>query len=316
MQTIITNQNAPVADSQFAKRMARRVKFYKRIGLFGSLPEDMEVTRATDPDTVWQAWSLVHDCYVDCEYILPSPTGVRVRGFEAMPEMATFVVRHGRRVVAVMSVVGDTDPLGLPSDKVYGDAIDSLRNQKRNVCEITNLAVDPEYRNQPVFSELTQAAFAHARCMGYDDMFISISPDHIPFFGEVLCFDPFGGKRVYDHLTEDVVVGMRLNISEALERASQIDQLLGDKAFLADFYFNRNQYVQVVRRWAVRAVQLFNDPEKLRQLFVDRACLELMLSRRTLAAVAKRWRPEVFSQVFPNFGQYVADTSADTSRVA
>jgi ribosomal protein S18 acetylase RimI-like enzyme len=280
-----------------AKRMARRVRFYRRVGLFGNLPEPMWVERALDPETLWEAWCLVHDCYVDCEYIVPDPTGARVRSFEAMPEMANFVVKDAGRVVAVMSVIGDTDQLGLPSDKVYGDAIDQLRQRGRRVCEITNLAVHPDYRNQPVFSELTQAAFAHARCLSYDDMFISISPDHVPFFGEVLCFDPCGGKRVYDRQTEDVVVGMRLDIRAALDRAAEIDVLLADKAFLQAFYFTENPFVSKVHRWAIRALQLFNNPAALGELYVRRAGLFERIGRDEHAAVAARWRPEVYRQV-------------------
>ena len=184
------------APSAKAKRLIRRVKFFKRAGLFSEKAHRFTVSRAIGLEDHWQAYRLVHECYVQRGYIKPCVGGARVRCFEAIPEMATFVAKVDGEVIAVTSVLMDSPELGLPSDRAFGGEIDELRQADRRVCEITNLAVHPDYRNTGVFSELTRCCLAHSMAVGYDDLFVSISPEHARFFKEVLLFKPWGSKRL------------------------------------------------------------------------------------------------------------------------
>ena len=287
---------APAASSK-ADRMIRRVAFFRRMGLFDNKADGFVVERAIGLEDYWQAYSLVHDCYVQRGYIEPCRDGARIRLFEAIPEMATFVAKVDDSVVAVTSVLMDSPELGLPSDKAFGPEIDKLRRAGRRVCEITNLAVHPDHRCRNVFSELTRCCLAHAMAIGYDDMFIAISPEHARFFKEVLLFEPWGDKRDYSDTVEDVVVGMKLDLRTVKARTMETDVILGQEAFLQDFYFVRNKFHECVRRWAVRAVGTFKDIELLRELFVTRTDLFSRLSFKEAAAIQSRWGEDTFRKV-------------------
>jgi ribosomal protein S18 acetylase RimI-like enzyme len=285
------------ASSSKADRMIRRVAFFRRAGLFGNEADGFAVSRALGLEDHWQAYTLVHDCYVQRGYMAPCRGGARIRSFEAIPEMATFVAKVDDRVVAVTSVLMDSPELGLPSGKAFGAEIGELRQAGRRVCEITNLAVHPDWRCRNVFSELTRCCLAHAIGIGYDDMFIAISPEHARFFKEVLLFEPWGDKRDYSDTVKDVVAGMRLDLRTVKARAMETDVILGREAFLHDFYFARNAFHNCVRRWAIRAAGIFCDAGLLRELFVVRSGLFSRLTRKESAAIQARWGDGIYRQV-------------------
>jgi ribosomal protein S18 acetylase RimI-like enzyme len=294
---------APAASSSKADRMIRRVAFFRRMGLFGSKADGFVVERALGLEDYWQAYSLVHDCYVQRGYIEPCQGGARIRSFEAIPEMATFVAKVDDRVVAVTSVLMDSPELGLPSDKAFGPEIDKLRRDGRRVCEITNLAVHPDHRCRNVFSELTRCCLAHAMAIGYDDMFIAVSPEHARFFKEVFLFEPWGDRRDYSDTVEDIVVGMRMDLRTFKARAIEMDGILGKEAFLHDFYFARNTFHNCVQRWAIRAAGIFSDARGLHELFVVRGGLFSRLTRKEAAAIQVRWGDGIYYQVVGRDGE-------------
>ncbi|KPK49027.1 MAG: hypothetical protein AMK72_05570, partial [Planctomycetes bacterium SM23_25] len=117
--------------SSVTDRFAKKVALLKRLGLFDADDRSVVVRRAIVRDDLARAYRLVHDVFVDKGYIDPGPNGIRIRLFEALPEMATFVAEVDRRIVAVMSIVPDSEDLGLPSDKAFSQELDGLRSAGR-----------------------------------------------------------------------------------------------------------------------------------------------------------------------------------------
>ena len=297
-----------------ARRMIRRAAFFRRAGLFGGEQTSFVVTRALRLEEFAEAYSLVHDCYVERGYIERNEGGIRVRPFEAMSEMATFVAKAEGKVIAVTSVLMDSPELALPSDKAFEGELAALRAEGRRVCEITNLAVHPDYRNTPVFSELTRCCLAHAMAVGYDDLFIAISPEHARFFQEVLLFEPCGERRSYSTEIEDIVEGKRLDLHSVEDRCIERDDILEHETFLHDFYFAKNEFSKYVRRWAIRAAKTFTDIGLLRELFVVRGDLFSRCNRREAEAIRRRWGADVFDAVVS--GDTIAVWTASSGRSA
>lgn len=288
------------ADASLRARRCRRwLDRFRRAGCCLSSASGVRVERATSVEDLEEAYRLVHDAYVVEGYIYPSPSGIRMRVFEALPEMATFVVKHDGHVVAVTSVIPDSRDLGLPSDHSFGPELNRLRRDGGKVCEITNLAVAPEYRNTELFLELTRACLAHACAIGCDDMFIAISPGHARFFEDVLQFDPWGDRRSYSDQIEDIVEGKRLNLRTTKARAARVDEVLGSDAFLCDCYYYRNPYHRYVRTWQIVAERLFGDPLLLHELFIHRSGLLQQCSVAELSAIFRRWGIRSFAGVCP-----------------
>lgn len=282
-----------------AERLKRRIARLRKGGMFDSQGSATSIERAVTIEDLAAAYALIHDAYVEAGYMRPSAGGVRVRAFEAFPEMATFVAKVDGKIVAVTSLVADSPDMGLPSDHVYREELDRLRQEPGTVFEITNLAIAPEYRNRPLFLQLTQAVFAHALANGCGNVFIAISPGHTHFFHDVCQFEPWGSRRSYSDEVEDMVEGMRLCVADSENLALWVDRLLGpEDAFLFNFYFARNPYHDRVDDWAVRSERTFADPRMLRDLFILRSRFLLDCTDEELDAVNRRWGDRVYWQVW------------------
>lgn len=277
-------------------RLRRRIDRFRRAGLLDQT-EAFVIKQAGTVEELHEAYALVHDVFVSQNYILPQPGGLRIRPFEALPEMATFVAKRDGRVVAVMSVVPDSQDLGLPSDKAFKPELDELRRQGRYVCECTNLAVAPDCRNTAVFLELTRCCVAHGLNAGYDDGFISISSGHAMFFEAVMGFEQFGARRDYGDRVLDFVEGMRLNLHRVEAKMLEADRMLGEEAFLHDWFFQCNPHFELARRSVPEAAARFLDPELLRSLLVDQTGFLSECDEASLGALRRRWGSDVYSMV-------------------
>lgn len=282
-----------------ADRLRRRIARMRKAGMLDIERLGTTVRRAVTVDDLEAAYALVHSAYVEKGYMNEQNGGVRVRVFEAVPEMATFIACVDGRVAAVTSVCVDSTDLGLPSDHVFGRDLDRMRQESGQVFEITNLAIAPEYRNTPVFLQLTQACFAHALAHGCGNMFIAISPGHARFFHDVFQFEPVGPPRSYSDEVDDEVQGMRVFVPGFGDFVREFDNMMGpDDAFLYDFYFARNPYHREVRPWHAAAQLIFSDPMMLRDLFLLRSGFLQGCNDAEEDAVRRRWGDYVYMHVW------------------
>lgn len=225
--------------------------------------------------------------------------------------MATFVAKAEGRVVAVMSIVPDSQEFGLPSDKAFGAELDSLRAQSRRVCEITNLAVDPSYRNGSIFLELTRVILAHGLTMGYTDGFVSISEEHGSFFQTVLGFEPFGDRRNYGGDTVDYVIGMRLDGTTFEQRLKEVDQDMGYDSFLQNWFYTHNPYFDVTDLWHQQAMAEFLKPETLFDLFVKESSFLSRCDDVVINGLRRCWGSALYDQIYD-----LAHAAVDSTRLA
>ncbi|HUX15640.1 MAG TPA: hypothetical protein VMW52_04155, partial [Phycisphaerae bacterium] len=131
--------------------------------LFHTVTQGAVIRRAVSSEDLAAAYRLVHDVFVERGYILPHPSGMRVRkGVEGSPVTATFIAMIDGRVVGAQSIVEDSGKIGLPADGAFRGEVDSIRGDGKKVCEAVNQAVAPDYRKTGVALELMRCMFAHA----------------------------------------------------------------------------------------------------------------------------------------------------------
>ncbi len=200
------------------------------------------IERAVHAEELVAAYRLVHDTFADEGLIEASPSRLRVRACELSPSMATFVARASSEVVGVMSVIGDSRELGLPSDPVFGRELAVLRDRRRRIAEITNLAIAPEFRKTSVFLGLARAVLAWGMDLGFDDGFAAVSPKHGPYFERILCFTPWGERRSYRLDADDPVRGFRLDLRGFEGALREVDRGLGERAALHAWFFASNPF--------------------------------------------------------------------------
>jgi ribosomal protein S18 acetylase RimI-like enzyme len=319
-----TQQNIEILESPRAESPAagypsaadRKLGLLQRTGLFGSDTRGALIERAYTLEDLREAYRLVHQIYLGTGYLRPEPSGLRLRIYETTSETATFVAKKDGRVVGVLSVVGDSPDLGLPSDSAFKAELDELRATGSRLCEVTNQAVEEGYRKSAVSTELMRCAIAHSLKAGYHVGVVSVSPSHQGFY-DLMGFRPLGSERSYSKKIHDPVIALSVDINrwrQPVRSANAAEQFMHHFAAVA------NPFMTQVSDWAKQAVKHFLNPELLEQLFVaDRNFLS-ECSPAELSILQRRWGQELFGAVtgnsYPPFGEHAFASSPPMFRGA
>ncbi|HEX2852350.1 MAG TPA: hypothetical protein VHO24_03860 [Opitutaceae bacterium] len=302
--------------AEWESAASRKLALLQRAGLFGEDTRGATIERAFTLEDLRKAYRLVHQVYLGTGYLNPEPSGVRLRIYETTSETATFIAKKDGEVVGVLSVVGDSADLGLPSNAAFKPELDALRATGARLCEVTNQAVAEEFRKSAVPTELMRCAIAHQMRSGYHFAVASVSPSHNGFY-DLLGFRPVGSQRSYSQKLHDPVVALCLNIdhyrrpADGLSPTQQVIHRLGTEG---------NPFMNKVTEWSRQAVKHFLNPELLEQLFVaDRNFLG-ECTPGELTILQRRWGQELFSAVtgttYPPFALEAAMTASKTNASA
>jgi hypothetical protein len=282
---------------QATKTKTRRMKMLERMGCFRNGTQAVSIQRATTAKELCNAYQLVHDNYVEKGYIFPQPSGLRMRLYEALPDTATFVAKAGDEIVGVTSLVFDTPGLGLPSDQVFSEEIDTLRQGGVKVAEVTNWAITPAYRRTAVLTELIRCYIAHLMALDCDYAIGAISPGHRAFY-ELIGYEVIGAERSYSTEINDPVILVRLSLDNLRERFAAVqDDDEDDTATLKNYYLDSNPYHDQIEEWRSTAMTSFTNPVFLRRLFVEWTNLLADCSDEDLEILRQQWGENVFLDV-------------------
>jgi ribosomal protein S18 acetylase RimI-like enzyme len=271
----------------------RKLALLKRSGLFGEDLKGATVERACQISDLREAYRLVHAVFLGTGYINPEPAGLRLRIFETSSETATFIAKIDGKIVGVISVVGDSPDLGLPSDSAFKAELDEQRKLGKRLCEVTNQAVAEGFRKSAVSTELMKCAISHAMKAGYDEAVASVSPSHHGFY-EILNFRPIGSERSYSDKLHDPVVAVSMDLKQYLAPAGNLSTTA---KFVHSFMTEGNHFLTCVTDWAKQARRHFLNPELLQQLFVHERNFLAECTPEQLQILRRRWGQEMFEVV-------------------
>jgi hypothetical protein len=107
----------------------------------------------------------------------------------------TFVATTERQVIGTLTLRLDTAQ-GLLAEGLYADQVNALRADRRRLCELSKLAVDPEHSAKELLASLIQLAHVYARMMDRrSDAIIEVNPRHAAFYKRMLGFSQIGEVR-------------------------------------------------------------------------------------------------------------------------
>lgn len=276
-------------------RVNRKIALLKRCGLFAEKTPGVEILRACSAEDLRAAYTLVHEVFVKRGYCKAEEYGMRLRVFEATPEMATFIAKANGRIVGVLSVVGHTPDCGLPSDRAFKPELDTLRakHPEGRYCEWSNQVVAGDFRKTNIPTELMRCAAAHVIHAGYSHSIISVSSIHAGFY-ELLGFKQISHERSHSKEIDDPVVAFCLSSSLYLAPVGQEDEV---STFVRRFMTNENPYLPEVAKWNSKAKQLFANHTSLQQLFGARTKFLRRCDLRDQAVIIREWGPDAFRKV-------------------
>jgi len=232
--------------------------------------------------------------YLGTGFIDPEPAGMRLRIFETTSDTATFVAKVNGRVVGVLSVVGDSPELGLPSDLAFKAELDLLRETGAKLCEVTNQAIADNFRKSALSTEFIRCAVAHVISAGYTHAIATVSPSHNGFY-ELLGFRAFGSERSYSGKIHDPVVALCMDMDQYRQPlSSAADET---EQFVYQFMSGENHFFAYVGEWEKHARRQFLNADLLQQLFVSERNFVAECSPEELRFLHRRWGRELFSAV-------------------
>lgn len=190
-----------------------------RVELELSLPKKLVFKLAESRDELSQAFSLLHDSYVDEGYMDPHPSGMRIIKYHALPNSSTLIGLLDGKVVATMLTIRNS-AIGLPSNELV-DIAELVKDGTR-VAEISSLAIHKDYRYWSGGLLFPLIKFLMEYCMRYygvDAMIISVNPKHVNFYKSILLFDILDQKVIeYNFVKGAPAVLMYLDLRTAPEK--------------------------------------------------------------------------------------------------
>lgn len=215
---------------KWARQMMRRA--------FGRLPRDVRfsIYRAMvdcDPDLdprlelkvadtqqeLEDCFRILHDAYVASGFMKPSPSGMRITMYHALPTTTTLCAKYDGRVVGTMSMIRE-GVFGFPLQSVFD--LTAVRSKQGQIAEISALAVHPDFRKTGGAILFPLMKFMYEYSTAYFDtrhLVIAVNPDKIELYESLLFFERLQESTVdeYDFANGAPAVGATLDLPIAKE---------------------------------------------------------------------------------------------------
>ena len=257
------------------------------------------VARAITAEDLLLAYRFVHDVTAGQGLVEPSPRGLRMNHYQAVPEMAVFLVRAGADVLAVQGAIPDSTDLGLPSDRPFFIEIDQRRRDGRFLCEATMPACSVMFQKSIMPDELMRCSVAYANMIGCDELVTAVEPWQANQYAG-MGFKTISPVREFSSDVPFPAVLMGLDLDALRNPAGLSCRCKGPElAGLRGHFVSDNPYRRHVTQWAVLADEAFDDPDFLQEMFVLRSDVLADCDDAQLAAIRRRWGKRAFDAIWP-----------------
>lgn len=211
---------------QTVRRLLAVMPRETRFGLYRSMidcdPEPdsrLELKVAETQEELEDCFRILHDAYVASGFMKPSPSGLRVTMYHALPTTTTLCAKYDGRVVGTMSMIRE-GVFGFPMQAVFD--LSDVRAKQGQIAEISALAVHPDFRKTGGAILFPLMKFMYQYCTQYFDtrhLVIAVNPDKIELYESLLFFERLQEKVVdrYDFANGAPAVGATLDLPVAKE---------------------------------------------------------------------------------------------------
>ncbi len=272
-------------------------------------PPQLSFRIAQTQEELEQAYRILHDCYVEQRFMLPSPTGLRITKYFAMPTTTTLIACWNNEVVGTMSIIRKS-PLGLPMEQAF--KIGKVEEGGYSVAEVSSLAIDKKFRSHrgSLFLPLCRYFYRYVRdSMKIDRAVIAVDPAWRDFYMGILGFRDLEKRVVdnYDFANGAPAIGLWLDIpSLAL-------QFFKAKYNHREDRYNLYKYFVEVpvpeahfpdRRF-IKVGDPVMTPKMLDYFFNQRSQVFSELSENEILGLASVYAGSEYAKVLPQFGEHL-----------
>ncbi|MGQ3051456.1 MAG: GNAT family N-acetyltransferase [Roseateles sp.] len=179
----------------------------------------LELKVAETAEELEDCFRILHDAYVASGFMKPSPSGLRVTIYHALPTTTTLCAKYDGRVVGTMSMIRE-GVFGFPLQAVFD--LSEVRAKQGQIAEISALAVHPDFRKTGGAILFPLMKFMYEYCTEYFDtrhLVIAVNPEKIELYESLLFFERLQENVVdkYDFANGAPAVGATLDLPVAKE---------------------------------------------------------------------------------------------------
>lgn len=214
---------------------------------------------AASRDDLEACFRILHDAYVASGYMLPSPSGLRVTRWHALPTTTTLCAKFDGRVVGTISIVRE-GVFGFPLQSTFD--LSAVRARGGQIAEISALAIDPAFRQTGGQVLFPLMKFMHSYCRERFDtrhLVIAVNPSTIELYEALLFFERLEQAQVdrYAFANGAPAVGATLDLAQAKRRFAEEYGQRARRRNLHHYFFEAK--IPGIRMPS-RALHLTNDP--------------------------------------------------------
>lgn len=160
----------------------------------------IEYKVASTTDEIKKAYALVYENYIEKKFCNLDIHKMRIFLFDSLLTTRTFIAKEGEEVIATATLVFDSS-IGLPSDGIYKDRLDQLRNTGKSICEISKLSTKRDLGSKAlrVLPYLFRSCWLYAKEINPHQLFcIMVEPQNEGFYQKYYFFENHSDIRI-DH---------------------------------------------------------------------------------------------------------------------
>ncbi len=137
------------------------------------------------------------------------------------PNRLTFEASREEQLFGTLTL-GIDSPEGLFADELYERELNVFRARGGKICEVSKLAIDPQFSSKEVFASMFHLAYIYAYIIhGVKDAFIEVNPRHAVFYKRMLGFRQVGEERTCPRVDAPAVL-MHLELDYMDEQISSL----------------------------------------------------------------------------------------------
>lgn len=195
-----------------------RFALYRRMIDCDPAPDSrLELKVANTIEELEACFRILHDAYVSAGFMKPSPSGIRITPYHALPTTTTLCAKYDGRVVGTISMIRE-GVFGFPMQAVFD--LSPIRAEEGQIAEISALAVHPDFRKTGGAILFPLMKFMYEYCTQYFDtrhLVIAVNPDRIEMYESLLFFERLRENTVdhYDFANGAPAVGATLDLGRA-----------------------------------------------------------------------------------------------------
>lgn len=113
---------------------------------------------------------------------------------------------NGQDLVGTLTLRLDSED-GLLADELYEEKISAFRKKDRKICELSKLAIDPQFSSKELLAYLFNLAYICGRIINRaTDFFIEVNPRHTGYYKRMLGFHQLGEARNCERVNAPAVL--------------------------------------------------------------------------------------------------------------